>query len=46
MTIEVSPNKFVDLRLACRMEVLEFVDSLEFYHVETVGTDAIWFSLS
>ena len=33
MTIKVSSNKFVDLRLASCMEVLEFVDCLEFDHV-------------
>lgn len=37
MSIEVPADEFVDLRLCCSVEVLEFVHRLEFDDVQTVG---------
>lgn len=42
MTIEMTPNKFVDLCLGQRVEVLEFVHGLKLDNVETVGKDAVY----
>jgi len=41
MSIEVAPNKFVDLCLTCGMKILEFVDSLELHDIEAVRKYAV-----
>lgn len=44
-SIEVATNKLVNLSLALRMQVLEFVHRLELYDIETVRENAVWFAL-
>jgi len=41
VTIKMTSDKLVDFSLACRMEVLEFMDSLKFNDVKTIGKDTI-----
>ncbi len=41
MTIEMSANKLVNLRLGGGMKVLEFMHGLELDNVQAVGDDAI-----
>lgn len=43
MSVEVSTNKLVDLRLGIRVKILELMHRLEFDNVETVGKDAVGF---
>lgn len=41
MSIEMSTDEFVDLRLCSSVKVLEFVHRLEFDDVQTVGKHAV-----
>lgn len=41
MSIEMSSDKFVDLCLRCRMQILEFVHSLELCNIETIRHDTV-----
>ena len=43
MAIKVSTNEFLNLLLAFRMQILEFVHCLEFYDVQAVWGDAVRF---
>ena len=45
MAVKVPANKVVDLRLRCRVQVLELVHRLELDDVQTVGKDAVGLAL-
>lgn len=45
MTIEMPSDEFVNFCLASCVEILEFMDSLEFDYVEAVGEHAVWLAL-
>ena len=41
----MSSNKVVNIRFSGRVQVLEFMHSLELHDVETIGKDAVWLAL-
>ena len=45
VAVKVSPDEVVDLGLGRGVEVLELVHGLELDDIESVGEDAIWFTL-
>jgi len=45
MSVEVSTDEFIDLRLCSSVEVLEFVHRLKFDDIQAIGQDAVRFAL-